>query len=197
MKSLILIVGCVLTLPAVLGQNATESVQLPPSAGGAAPASSSAATIDLSQLPSANGPATANAVPAEKPKFNVGKAIGKAKKAPVTAGGTWKWTTYNGSGQPCENVLTLTVAKNGKISGTLTDRTGTRAIKDATLGDGVLTFELKVHARGEGELPQTYTVSLDPDNLQVSVDRPDLTPQGKAHGGKHHSDHAAKHDTSG
>jgi hypothetical protein len=129
--------------------------------------------------------------------LDLGKAVGKARKSPVTAGGTWTWTSFNRNGQPFENRLSLTVGKNGKISGKLVDRAGEHEIKDATLGDGVLTFDLKFHTRGEGDLPHTYTVNLDPDNPQISVDRPDFTPLGKSQGGKHHSDHAAKHDPNG
>lgn len=94
-------------------------------------------------------------------------------------------------------MLTLTVGKNGKVTGRLLDQRGEHEVKDATLGDGVVTFALKFHTRGEGDLPHTYTVNLDPDDLQVSVDRPDLTPFGKSHGGKYHSDHTAKHDPNG
>ena len=161
---------------------APNSVVLPSGANAPTatrPAQPISGPIDLSGIPPANSTAA--------------NGNAKAKKPPVAPSGTWKWTTFNRSMQPIENALTLSVDKKGKVTGKLVDRTGEHEIKDVTVGDGTVTFDVKYHTRGEGDLPHTYTVTLDADDAQVTVDRPDFTPSGKAKGGKHREDHKAKH----
>lgn len=184
-----------MSAPFVYAQPSPIVVAKPAAARDSASAPVLVQTFDLSQV--SNAPNAIAAAPETKPKVDLQKAKGKAKKAAASAAGRWTWTTFDRNGQPFENVLTVSVAKNGKVNGKLVDAAGEHELKNITVADGVAAFTLKKHTRGEGDLPHSYTVSLDPDNPQVSVEQPDFTPSGKARGGKSRGDHAAKHDPSG
>lgn len=172
--------------PAQLSGNGTQSSSFPILDASKVSGATAAPSVATNTIAPLNGPNNTG--------IDLRKAIGKVKKPSASAAGVWKWTTFNRSLQPMENVLTLSVDKKGNVTGTLLDRTGLHTIENATLGTDTVTFDIKYHTRGVGDLPHNFTVNLDPDNPGVSVDRPDLTPFGKAHGGKHHSDHPAKHD---
>jgi hypothetical protein len=118
------------------------------------------------------------------------------KKAPASPAGTWKWTTFNRSMQPIENVVTLTVDKKGNVIGTLMDRTGRHEVQSATVTDEAISFQVSYHSRGSGDLVHTFSLSRDPDHPAVTVDEPDFSPLGKANGNKRRHEAKAKHDTS-
>lgn len=117
----------------------------------------------------------------------------KAKGPAVDPTGVWKWTTQNRNGQPIENVLKVDVSKQGDVSGTLTDNFGEHPISNATVVDGVLTFTVKYHSPGRGDVPFTYTVNLDSTDLRIAIDRPDVTPAGKQAAKTRHFEAVATH----
>jgi hypothetical protein len=160
------------------------------------PAAPTSTTVVPGTMPAASQP-TAQASGADVASFarlfHSGGPAAKAKKKPVAPTGVWKWMTYNRSMQPMVNVLELSVDKKGNVTGTLVDRTGEHRITSATLGDGTLSFDVKYHTRGKGDLPHTFTVNLDPDQPAISEDIPDVTPFGQTHGGKRREEHPARH----
>ncbi len=117
----------------------------------------------------------------------------KAKGPAVDPSGVWKWTTLNRNGQPIEKVLKVDVAKKGEITGTLTDNFGEHPISNPSIANGALTFTVRYHSPGRGDVPFTYTVNLDSNDLRVAVDRPDFSPAGKAAGKMRHTEQVATH----
>lgn len=90
-------------------------------------------------------------------------------------------------------MLTLTVAKDGKIDGTLLDRSGMHAIVNPSVKGSTLTFTVVYHTPGIAGVPFSYTVSLDPDDVKVAIDRPDFTPAAKVAGKLRHHEEPASH----
>lgn len=117
----------------------------------------------------------------------------KAKASPVSATGLWKWTRRNRNGQFVDVALQIAVAKDGTITGTLHDSSGDHAIQKPVLKGDSLTFTVLYHSPGRPDVPFDYTVTLDPNNPKVGIDRPDFSPAGKAAGRKLHREHAASH----
>lgn len=117
----------------------------------------------------------------------------RSKASPVNATGLWKWTRRNRNGQFLDVTLQLAVAKDGTITGTLHDSSGDHAIQNPVVKGDSLTFTVFYHSPGRPDVPFDYTVTLDPSNPKVGIDRPDFSPAGKAAGRKLHRDYAASH----
>jgi hypothetical protein len=157
----------------------------PPPSTTPVPAGKALGKLDPSKLP----PSTA--------KTNNGQGLAKGttkpKGKPVDVSGTWTWSSPNRNGQMLESTLTVSVDKKGVITGTLSDSFGQHPIVNPSLDADVLTFTIMYPAPGRSDVPVTYTVTLDSNDLKVSVDEPDPTPAGKSNKKKVHKEFAAKH----
>jgi len=101
--------------------------------------------------------------------------------------GTWTWTTLNRNGQPQQDKLTLAIAKDGTLTGTLADRSGTSAITKASFSNGLLQFSV-IHVTPNAKLETTYTGQLTGNTLSLSSQRPDPAPAAAAQNKKRTAD---------
>jgi hypothetical protein len=101
--------------------------------------------------------------------------------------GTWKWTTPNRNGQPVETVLKLEQAKDGTVTGTVTDRFGTRPISKAAFKGDQLTFS-DVRDTPSGKAETAFTAKLTGDTLALTTERPDRAPAAAAKNATRKSD---------
>jgi hypothetical protein len=93
--------------------------------------------------------------------------------------GIWKWTTTGRNGQSEETVLRVSLAKDGMLAGTITDRAGTRAVSSVSLkGNRVEIADIR--DTPGGRLETTYAVELEGENPRVMIERPDRSPGGVA-----------------
>lgn len=111
----------------------------------------------------------------------------------VDPSGVWKWTTPGRNGQPQETSLSLTLAKDGSLTGKLTDRSGTVAISKTTFHDPDIGFSVIRETPG-GKTETVYSGHIVGDTITGTNARPDNSPEAIKTNKKRQADWTAVRD---